>query len=271
MIVSCTSRNVECAPIDHVPSGGTCTWTSTVEQSRALCKRAQNVQFVIFYPKWSLPTHPSFKMHYIYKKKKKKKRRTYEMIPKYKHLEYECIFRPFKFPSVQSLTFELRYQKANFRQGKIFEWCVSIFSFRNIKVHARPRRSVLIHSVMLDFTVKSENIGAVTCSASRRTSADRCQNLRFGNTNFRLWCPVHLQLCFSARVNTLRPSSPIIRRSKIAFCRTQRVPPLRDLIRVPTSASLCVTLDYPLRHGQPKSLKTQAVTSISPSSSLRIC
>ena len=193
------------------------------------------------------------------------------MIPRYKHLEYECIFRPFKFPSVQSLTFELRYQKANFRQGKIFEWCVSIFSFRNIKVHARPRRLVLTHSVMLDFTVKSENIGAVTCSASRRTSADRCQNLRFGDTNFRLWCPVHLQLCFSARVNTLRPSLPIIRRSKIVFCQTQRVPPLRDLIRVPTSASLCVTLDYPLRHGQSKSLKTQAVTGISPSSSLRIC
>ena len=53
-------------------------------------------------------------------------------------------------------------------------------------MHARPRHLVLTHSVMLDFTVKSENIGAVTCSASRRTSADRCQNLRFGDTNFRL-------------------------------------------------------------------------------------
>ena len=235
-------------------------------------------------------------------------------------LSTSAYFSHSKFPSVQSLIFELRYQKANFCQGKIFEWCVSIsthdtyldfpdrfrnencactlglrapatfseseelscaclsfprekfteptryaiFSFRNIKVHARPRRWVLTHSVMLDLTVKSGNIGAVICSASCRTSADRCQNLRFGDSNFRLWCPARVN-------NTLRPSSPIIRRSKIAFCRTQRVPPLRDLMRFPTSASLCVTLDYPLRHGQPKSLKTQAVTSISPSSSLRIC
>ena len=67
----------ECAAIDHVQSGG--TWTSAVERTRASCKRAQNVRFVIFYPKRSLPIHPSFEMHYVYKEEKK--RRTYEMIP----------------------------------------------------------------------------------------------------------------------------------------------------------------------------------------------
>ena len=59
----------ECAAIDHVQSGG--TWTSAVERTRASCKRAQNVRFVIFYPKRSLPIHPSFEMHYVYKEEKK--------------------------------------------------------------------------------------------------------------------------------------------------------------------------------------------------------
>ena len=269
MIVSCTSWNVECAPIDHVPSDGTCTWTSAVEQPRALCKRAQNVQFVIFYPKRSLPTHPSFEMHYVYKEKKTSNLWDHPWVQTRWVRVHISAIQNFHQSSHWFLNCATKRQTS--AKGKYSNDVFRFFSFRNIKVHARPRRWVLTHSVMLDLTVKSGNIGAVICSASCRTSADRCQNLRFGDSNFRLWCPVHLQLCFSARVNTLRPSSPIIRRSKIAFCRTQRVPPLRDLIRFPTSASLCVTLDYPPRHGQPKSLKTQAVTSISPSSSLRIC
>ena len=44
---------------------------------------ASEVRFGFFYPKRSLPAHPSFEMHYVYKKKK----RTHEMIP-------DCISYP---------------------------------------------------------------------------------------------------------------------------------------------------------------------------------
>ena len=68
-------------------------------------------------------------------------------------------------------------------------------------MHARPR--VLTPSVLLGLTVKIETIGAVICSASRRTSADRRQSVRFGHSTVRLWCSEHLQLCLCARVDVL--------------------------------------------------------------------
>ena len=40
---------------------------SAVEQARALCKRTWIVRFVIYCPKHSQPTHPSFEKHYVYK------------------------------------------------------------------------------------------------------------------------------------------------------------------------------------------------------------